>query len=270
MQQTLPRLFQDNQITQRTADGYIHATKMCQANGKKLNDYTRLESTTAYLQELGGLTGIPADLLIHKITSGPNELRGTWIHPQAAIHLAMWCSPAFAVAVTAWVVEWMSGHAPQLSQANSLPSYQPVISLADTATISQNTDAFSLSLQEFIKSQPLPMWLEMLAERLDIGDDEHALAIGVFSHYVTPIDDWQVSRSLRHIRALLLAAGQNPAILPDAIEAANELRQTIKSAQLSPPPGLPLALGQAAVARLIAQVNDIEEYIQNALGHLPV
>jgi hypothetical protein len=113
MPSTLPRLFQDAQISQRTADGYIHATKMCEANGKKLRQYLALESSKAYLEELSGSVGILTEHLIHKITSGPNELRGTWIHPQAAIHLAMWCSPAFAVAVTAWVVEWMSGQGSQ-------------------------------------------------------------------------------------------------------------------------------------------------------------
>lgn len=37
------------------------------------------------------------------------ELQGTWVHPQVAIHLASWLSPDFAVAVTQWVFDWMSG-----------------------------------------------------------------------------------------------------------------------------------------------------------------
>jgi hypothetical protein len=39
---------------------------------------------------------------------GPNEGRGTWVHPDVAINLGQWCSPKFAVAVSQWVQEWAS------------------------------------------------------------------------------------------------------------------------------------------------------------------
>jgi hypothetical protein len=44
--------------------------------------------------------------------TGSNELRGTWVHPQMAIHLAQWLSAAFAVQVSEWVLEWMTGRGP--------------------------------------------------------------------------------------------------------------------------------------------------------------
>jgi hypothetical protein len=47
------------QVGQRREDGYINLTKMAQANGKKLNDYLRLETTKAFLDELSTVTGIP-------------------------------------------------------------------------------------------------------------------------------------------------------------------------------------------------------------------
>jgi hypothetical protein len=50
--------------------------------------------------------GIPIDQLIEEITTGPNDQRGTWVHPRVAVSLAMWCSPTFEAAVTGWVVEW--------------------------------------------------------------------------------------------------------------------------------------------------------------------
>jgi hypothetical protein len=34
---------------------------------------------------------------------------GTWVHPQVAIHLAQWLSAKFAVQVSRWIYEWMSG-----------------------------------------------------------------------------------------------------------------------------------------------------------------
>ncbi|MGB3205956.1 MAG: KilA-N domain-containing protein [Crinalium sp.] len=48
----------------------------------------------------------PTTTLIQVFQGG--SLQGTWIHPQVAIHLAMWLNPDFAVLVTEWVVTWMS------------------------------------------------------------------------------------------------------------------------------------------------------------------
>jgi hypothetical protein len=36
-----------------------------------------------------------------EVATGPNEQRGTWVHLQVAIHLAVWCSPTCAVQVAA-------------------------------------------------------------------------------------------------------------------------------------------------------------------------
>ena len=48
------------------------------------------------------------------IQGGTPELQGTWVHPQVAVHLAQWLSPAFAVKVTLWIIEWKSGRASRL------------------------------------------------------------------------------------------------------------------------------------------------------------
>jgi hypothetical protein len=50
----------------------------------------------------------PIDLLIKTITTGVNENRGTWVHPQVAINIAQWISPQFDVKVSAWVYEIMT------------------------------------------------------------------------------------------------------------------------------------------------------------------
>ena len=44
-----------------------------------------------------------------KIITGENEIRGTWVHPQLAIHLAQYLSPEFAVKVAEWVLDWITG-----------------------------------------------------------------------------------------------------------------------------------------------------------------
>jgi hypothetical protein len=93
-------------IHQRKPDGYFDATAMCRAVGKQFHDYRRLETSQEFLKELSLETGIPISKLVVTFRGKPSELQGTWIHPDAAIHLAQWCSAKFAVSVARWVREW--------------------------------------------------------------------------------------------------------------------------------------------------------------------
>ncbi len=47
-------------ITQRAVDGYINATAMCQAAGKRLNNYLRTDTTKAFVGALEADTRIRA------------------------------------------------------------------------------------------------------------------------------------------------------------------------------------------------------------------
>ena len=97
------------QIGQRHLDGYINLTKMTKASGKKVNDYLRLDTTKAFIQELSLETGIPASKIIQvKKGRGDRVEQGTWGHPQVATNCAQWCSAKFAVLVSNWVMEWMT------------------------------------------------------------------------------------------------------------------------------------------------------------------
>jgi hypothetical protein len=96
-------------IEQRGIDGYINATAMCRAVGKLFNDYARLSSSTAYARELETDTRIPISELIQSVKGGNSDAQGTWVHPKVALHLAQWLSPRFAVQVTNWVYDWMTG-----------------------------------------------------------------------------------------------------------------------------------------------------------------
>jgi hypothetical protein len=112
---------QDSIIEQRAEDGYINATAMCKAAGKKMNDYTRLSTTSAYLEELSADTGIPVTELLQVVQGGEPHLQGTWVHPQVSTHLAQWLSPKFAVQVSKWIQEWLSGkHAPANLKVKSI------------------------------------------------------------------------------------------------------------------------------------------------------
>lgn len=82
---------------------------MCKAVGKLFADYRRLLTAEAFLKELSGSMGIPIDQLVFTVSAGPNDGRGTWVHPHVAINLGQWCSPKFAVAVSQWVHDWFTG-----------------------------------------------------------------------------------------------------------------------------------------------------------------
>lgn len=96
------------EIDQRISDGYINATALCKASNKEMKHYLENATTKDFLKELSRSVGIPTDLLVSKIMTGSNELRGTWVHPYVAINLGQWLSPKFAVQVSKWVFEWMN------------------------------------------------------------------------------------------------------------------------------------------------------------------
>lgn len=98
----ITRTFNGTSIAQRL-DGYLNATAMCKANGKEWSNYRQNATTDAFLTELESVLGIPRTALIVTVQGGTPELQGTFVHPQVAYHLAMWCSPAFAVQVTEWI-----------------------------------------------------------------------------------------------------------------------------------------------------------------------
>jgi hypothetical protein len=110
---------QDSIIEQRAIDGYINATAMCKAGDKKIAKYFENDSTKAFLQALSSDVRIPTSELVQIIKGGEPHLQGSWVHPQVAINLAQWVSSTFAVQVSKWVVEWMSGK--QTSRGQNLP-----------------------------------------------------------------------------------------------------------------------------------------------------
>jgi KilA-N domain len=115
----VPHKYEGRVVEQRVKDGYINATAMCQAAGKQFNDYSRNATTKAFLEELASETGIPVSGIVQSVKGGPPERQGTWVHPQVAIHLGQWLSARFAVQVSKWVYDWMSG--PQKPRGPSLP-----------------------------------------------------------------------------------------------------------------------------------------------------
>lgn len=118
----IPRSLGSNVVYQRQSDGYISATALCRIVGKWPADYTRTSGYKEFAKELSSAMGIPIADLTQVSTSGGAETKGTWVHPDVAIHLAQWCSPKFSVQVSQWVREWLTNKsAGQNSQPFKLP-----------------------------------------------------------------------------------------------------------------------------------------------------
>ena len=115
----IPHKMQDSIIEQRAVDGYINATAMCKAADRKIAKYLENDSTKAFIQELSSDVRIPTSELVQVIKGGDPHLQGSWVHPQVAINLATWLSAKFAVQVSKWVHEWLSGK--QTSGGHNLP-----------------------------------------------------------------------------------------------------------------------------------------------------
>jgi len=95
-------------IEQRSSDGYVNATQLCHIAGKRWYNYVRNETTGQFLRALEAKTQIRVSELIQEVRDS-HGVASTWVHPKVAIHLAQWLSADFAVQVSEWIFDWMSG-----------------------------------------------------------------------------------------------------------------------------------------------------------------
>ncbi|MEB3361566.1 MAG: KilA-N domain-containing protein [Synechococcaceae cyanobacterium] len=120
------RSWNGHAIQRRLADGYVNATAMAKASGRHLPHYFGTLRACGYIQALQGSVGIPTDLLVQTVTTGPNGGRGTWVHPRLAVDLARWISPEFAVWMDGWILEELEAKA----KAATVKPMKPALPLA--------------------------------------------------------------------------------------------------------------------------------------------
>jgi hypothetical protein len=96
------RYWRGTPIERRQADGFVNATAMCQANGKRWAKYAESERCREYLEALAQRSEIRT---IDLVQARPGRGGGTFIHPSLSIDLARWVSPAFAVWMDGWFLE---------------------------------------------------------------------------------------------------------------------------------------------------------------------
>lgn len=95
-------------IHQRSSDGYVNATQLCQVAKRRWHNYASSEATGNFLRALAARTGIRRYELIEEVPDR-NGAKSIWVHPKVALHLAQWLSADFAVQVTEWVYSWLDG-----------------------------------------------------------------------------------------------------------------------------------------------------------------
>ena len=100
-------------------DGFIDATALCKAGGKKLKDWLKNESSTELISILtdklqgeilkGKILPFKSyDVALKKIEVVEivkGKYGGSWVHPDLAILIAQWVSPKLAIQVCSWVRE---------------------------------------------------------------------------------------------------------------------------------------------------------------------
>lgn len=121
--QLIDREVESSIVQQRLSDGYINATALCHAAGKRWHNYIRNESSGNFLRKLSQSEGIEQQHLVQE-TRTPDGQASIWVHPKVAIHLGQWLSAEFAVKVTDWVYDWISGKAGPTRKAALPPHLQ--------------------------------------------------------------------------------------------------------------------------------------------------
>ena len=107
-------------ISRRTIDGYVNATAMCKANGKRWKDYRESDRCQRYLDALESVAGISVHALVESRSGGAGG-GGTWVHPQVAVDLARWISAPFAVWMDGWFLDSVQQLQPAPVEATAAP-----------------------------------------------------------------------------------------------------------------------------------------------------
>ena len=136
-------LFEDISISMRT-DGFIDATQICRVRNKSFYDWNRLDSTKELIKELEtDLLFENTKNLIFKISGNPEiqnfdenqkiiliDIKAgrygySFIHPDLAVHLAMWVDKKLAIRVSRFIREFtLTGNSFEPKTSNELLELQ--------------------------------------------------------------------------------------------------------------------------------------------------
>jgi hypothetical protein len=225
----------DTFINQRYKDGYINLTAMSQANGKLIADYLRLDSTKAFLEELSMDMGIPISNLVEVRRGKPAHLQGTWGHPQVAIHCGQWCSAAFAVLVTRWVMTWMTtGQNPLQSDIDRMV-YRDALKDEARIRMTDQIKEYLLNIEQYDNKKYSGMYFARVHDRLNVlitGETASQMRERLSELLGRKVKEYELIRdyfpalhlqryiSMCEATANLILDGENP---EDAVEKASRI-----------------------------------------------
>lgn len=78
---------------------YINATKLCVDDNKEFKSWLRNKQSIELINLLNSEVGENSPQPIYQILDGPNNLRGTYVHPDLLPSILSWISPQFAIKV---------------------------------------------------------------------------------------------------------------------------------------------------------------------------
>lgn len=86
-----------------TTNGYINGTKLCSIDKDKTKRFINYIKSTKYkilkAYYMSNISDFSSELTI-KVTDGPKEIRGTYLHPILFLDLAIWISPSAYIKAT--------------------------------------------------------------------------------------------------------------------------------------------------------------------------
>lgn len=81
-------------------NGYVNATKLCADASKRFCHWRENDSSKVTRKEVCKRRGLEAGEDIITITKGSNKTKGSYVHPNLIVHIAIWCSPIYSVNVS--------------------------------------------------------------------------------------------------------------------------------------------------------------------------
>jgi len=97
----------DLKVLIMSRNGYINATKMCQDNGKRLDNWMQNSWSKDYIEDFNSHPYIPGTPSTIVVNSGSNDTRGTYVHLELITYIASWISIKIARKVSRIVNEYL-------------------------------------------------------------------------------------------------------------------------------------------------------------------
>jgi hypothetical protein len=161
-----------------TTNGYINATHLCglatskNGNKKEFRMWKKLDASNTLLEKVASSVAIATDDLLIIPAGLPNDLRGTYAHPDLVPHIAAWASIEFALKVS------------KIVNAHLVREYQDSIRVKD-----QTIDRLEAKVDEQTrKMDEQTSKIEQLLATTQVIQDENAIITAQLDNVTDELD----------------------------------------------------------------------------------